>query len=188
MDHGLEDLKKHWKNLSSADGIDRLGIEAPTVSVGSKSIGNRRKLLRFYRVLTVISVLYIILAPGMLFPMGIFPTWALALLSIFFAAAAAMNIYMYSLIKAVNFSEMSTLDLLERVRTIYKVHIRQTIAGILIVIPILSMMLWYFYSDPSIFLGGVCGALVGALIGWRNNLRVIRYLREIESELASAYN
>lgn len=188
MDNQLDALKKHWKGLSSSSMVDQQNL-TPDCSqfTGRKSVSNRRKLLRGYRMLAIVGGLFIVLAPQMLYPLHMFPLWAIALLSVYFGICTAMNIYAYSLVKSVNLAEMPTLELLERVRRIYRVHIRQTVLGISMCVPMLSMMMWFFYADPAVFLGGVCGGILGGVIGWNRNLKIRRYLREIEAELRSAY-
>ena len=188
MDNQLDALKKHWKSLDSVNIVDT-PCEDDCISrtLAGKSIVNRRKLLRFYSLLSIISGVYVVLGPAMLLPLGLFPLWGLVLLSVFFGVCMAMNIYMYNLIDDIDFARMPTLELLYRVRKAYRVHIRQTFIGIILLIPMLTLMLAFFYAEPATLLGGIVGGIVGGLIGWRNNRRVIRYLREIESEIKSVY-
>lgn len=186
MDNQLDELKRHWKGLNSLNGldIDRCGLaSAPS----DRSVSRRQKLLRIYRVLTIVGAVYIILGPALLYSTGIFPVWMLVCISAFFALTAGMCYMMYANIRSLDFADMPTVDLLNQVRHIYKCHIRQTCIGITTCIPLLLLMFWYFYSDEAMFLGGVCGAVFGGFIGWRNNLKIRRYLRDIEKELQSVF-
>ena len=126
MDNQLDALKKHWKSLDSVNIVDT-PCEEDYISrtLEGKSVGNRRKLLRFYRLLSIISGVYVVLGPAMLLPLGLFPLWGLVLLSVFFGVCMAMNIYMYNLIDDIDFARMPTLELLCRVRKAYRVHIRR---------------------------------------------------------------
>lgn len=187
MDNNLEDLKKHWRGLSSAQGVQNPFADAPGPMSGGRMQSRRSKLMRSFRVIGIIGAAYVVLAPMLLYPMEMFPMWALALIAVYFAICSAMSWKQYADVAALDFAGMTTVDLLTQVRRIYCDFIRQTYVGIGMCVLILGMMLWYFYADPAVFLGGVCGALLGGLIGWNRNRKMRRYLREIESELQSAF-
>lgn len=184
MDTRLDELKKQWKGLSSASSVYQSGNAdeyRPTVIVRSR----RKKLQRFYRNLSVVAAVWTVLGPLTLYPHGLLHAWGCVLLSVFFALMGALSFDMYLRIKNLDFAMMNTCQLLVSVERIYRYFIRNTIIGIVLVVPMLAIILHAFSSNGPALLGGIFGAIAGGCIGWFKNKLVRGYLKEIRQELLS---
>lgn len=184
MDTRLDDLKKQWKGLSSASVVLNSG-NADEYRPTSRILSRSKKLQRYYKIISVLAAVWVVLGPLMLYPQGLLHVWGCVLLSAFFALMGAFSFDLYLKIKRLDFANMNTCQLLVSVERIYRRFIITTFIGIALCVPMLAVMLQAFSSHGSALLGGVVGAIVGGYIGWRKNKTVRVYLKEIRQELMS---
>lgn len=176
----LDDIRRQWQNLNSA------GVPGGTPGITYRSNSRRSKMLRFYRTLTIVAFLWIILGPWALFNAGM-PVWLCAVTSLFFAVMGVLCYATYRRIRRMDFARMTVVELLNSVAQITRSHLVHRYVGILLMIPLVSCMFYYFSVNKAMLVGGICGFIFGGTIGLINDARMRRYLKEIRSELMSAY-
>ncbi|MCM1292938.1 MAG: hypothetical protein NC111_03580 [Bacteroides sp.] len=176
----LDELKKQWSSYNSnVQGA----IDHDTWKQASRVASRRQKLMSTYCALGVLSVIFVVASPALLWEFNM-PGWVYGTISLFFCLCAYNCFAMYSMVRRLDFSTMSVVELLRQIRRIYRRHIRQTIVGISLCIPVVAIMLYHFVDVSPAFWGGITGALIGSIIGaWRNH-SIRRTLREINDELA----
>lgn len=134
----------------------------------------------------IVAFIWILLGPWSLFNVGL-PVWLCAVTSLFFAVMGVLCYDTYRRIRRMDFARMTVVELLKSVEHITRSHLIHRYVGILLMVPLLSCMFYYFSVNKAMLLGGICGLIFGGTIGLINDARMRRYLREIRSELMSAY-
>ena len=178
MENELKEFKCRWRNLNSLNVPD-------TFCSVSKVVTRRQSLVRFFRVLTIISAIYVVLGPVSLYELGM-PLWLDVVVWLFFVVMSLLCYRDLRLVKKIDFGNMSIVQLLSAVERFATAYVRQQIASIPVALIVVSLMLYCFSDDVYALIGGVAGGIIGGIIGFVNDRKVRRYIREIREELMSA--
>ncbi len=185
MNKDFESLKRSWKELDAA--VPARDPSTPFCPASAIKVSSRRqKLMSYYRRLTVVGFLFIWVTPLLVHRELGMPLWATILISAYFALMSGICYMMYDKIKRLDFGNTPTVKVLEQVESIYRSFNRHTTFGIMVAIPVIIMMLYFMHANYAAFIGGITGAIFGSVIGYINNVRVRRHIREIRNELAIA--
>ena len=183
MDKDLEYLKQSWREMdrvADIDGGDFRNCMKPTMFSTY-----RRKLLRSYTGLVVISGIYIVLGPLCIWPMG-FPVWITVWLSVYFGLMCVLSFRVRDKLLELDFGRMNVMEALACVDKILRMRRMSQWVGMVAMVPLMVCLLWYMYGiDVSLFVGGVVGGVVGVVIGLVTDMRMRRMLNEIRTALGN---
>lgn len=143
---------------------------------------SRMKLLRQYNVLVVVCLIWVVLGPLLFFFIGL-PMWVCVGCSLFFAVMGMSCYWICNLIRGLDFGRMTICELLMQVEKIIKGRIIHKYVGLLLAIPLLGSVFYYFSNYEIVLLGGVVGIILGCAIGFMKDAHIRRLLREIRHEL-----
>lgn len=177
----LDNLRQQWQNLDNATPPRDHCPEISSIK-GFKS--NRSILLRHYRILVVLCLIWIIIGPLFTYFIGM-PLLFSVVFSLFFAIMGVSCYCTYSLISGLKFGQMTVCELLQQVEKIIKSRLIHRYVGLLLAVPILSYMLYFYSNEDVLILGGVVGLFLGCVIGYMQDAHIRRALREIRLELMS---
>ncbi len=186
MNTQLDELKKRWKGLESAAEASALGHESAMRAAAGSARSRRDWLMRTYRALCIVSVVWIVLSPMVLGSAGL-PAWVSVVTSVYFFITAVVCFIVLRKIQALDFGRMTTVDLLRSVRGIIASRLRLKIILIGCMLPLLGVMFYYFRVSTPMLAGAVTGAVVGGIFGLIQDSKIRRNLRELSRELMAVY-
>lgn len=197
MEKNIDILKENWKRLNDVSAVES-GAASPDAStlsdaahdhinINKKTVSRRSRMIRIYRILFVVAMVYILVGPFVLKLAGL-PIWCLILISLYFAMMALFCWGTLDRIRKINPVTQSVLEALHAVEAVIWFRRIGQIVGLSAAIPLIIVMLYLFRVDEALFLGGVCGAIIGMVIGVVQDREIRGILREIRRELMEAYS
>lgn len=181
----LDMLKAGWQSLNApASGNNRSRSVCRPVAV--KSVTARERLVSFYR--RVVAVCTVWTGVSLCYLCGdLFPWWMSSLLAVYFALMGMLTYRVLRSARRIDFGSMSVIEAMEAVCEVQSRRTVQRTVGMMICIPLLSVMFMFFASvSRAMLLGGVIGLVVGAGIGILMELRVRRWIREMKEAIREA--
>ena len=186
MNTQLDELKKRWKGLESAAEASALGQESAMRAADGSARSRRNWLIRCYRLLCIVTAVWIPMAPMVFCRVGM-PVWVCCVTAAYFGLASGFCFYVMHKLKTLDLSRMTTVDLLCSVREIIATRLRMKLVMIGCMIPLLGVLLYYFRLSTPMLVGGIAGAVVGGIIGFIQDCKIRRNLRELSRELMAAF-
>lgn len=181
----MDKLKEQWKSINlSSEQLDSATSQIAREIAQGHIMGNQQKLARLYRLQILPCVLII--------PIGIILLPAIGLDKIFVGAycafgglTAMINMLFYRALTECSFTSLPVVDALKRIADITYWRKVQLCASIPLATLLIVMLLLDFLGRPEIymFIGGVCGALVGGVIGYMRFRQQSAYLRQLKEQL-----
>lgn len=180
MDNNLDALKQQWQQLSNSTvaGVD------PALVTNRRMSSRHGYLLRFYRVLIIVCLIWILLSPLTLFNSGL-PVFLCVTTSVYFGVMAVLCFITYQRIREIDFGTMTVVELLASVGRVMRTRLVSRCIGLMLCVPLIASLLYYFSANKAMLVGGISGAVLGGIMGYINDAKVRRYLKEIRRELMS---
>ncbi len=176
----LEQLRQKWQGLDSDHSLDVENISYINEVKTHSRIG---RLRRYFAVMSVVALLWVALFPIVLWNMEV-PRFIIIYGAVFFAVMGVMIIFVYRSLKVLDPGRQTVVEALQtvcRVQVLRRIH-RQV--GYLMALPLLAVMIYYFYMiSMPMFYGGLAGAVIGLCIGVVNDRKASRLIASIRSEL-----
>ena len=186
MNTQLDELKKRWKGLESAAEASALGQESAMRAADGSARSRRNWLIRCYRLLCIVAAVWIPMAPMVFCRVGM-PVWVCCVTAAYFGLASGFCFYVMHKLKTLDLSRMTTVDLLCSVREIIATRLRMKLVMIGCMIPLLGVLLYYFRLSTPRLVGDIAGAVIGGIIGFIQDCKIRRNLRELSRELMAAF-
>ncbi|MDE7153666.1 MAG: hypothetical protein K2O00_04375 [Muribaculaceae bacterium] len=182
----LESLRHSWQNMRIE--IDRLSEQNRQMTkriVNNQAKSVKDSLLRKYRMLCIIGIIYIPIMPYLCERLLHTDLFVTIIMSLFFPCAVVINGLVYFRTRRIDPSAMSMKDMLIAFTNLKILRSRMRITSYILALPVLACLLYYMYGvDESMFIGGCAGGVIGAIIGVRLDLRMSREIRELRRTLA----
>lgn len=179
----LEQLKHNWQGLDSLDLPESFTRPQGKWVGYNRSLSSLLRLKRLYRVLIIISFLWVFLFPCIMSRFAI-PGPVSVAGSVFFALMGVLMIWIYRGIVNVDLSRMTVVEALSAVCRLQIMRRRHKLIGYAMMTPLLVMLLYYFYTiSLPMFYGGLVGAVIGFVIGINNDRLASRWIASMKAEL-----
>lgn len=180
MDNNLDALKQQWQQLSNSTvaGVD------PALVTSRVMTGRQGYMLRFYRVLIIVCLVWILLGPMALLNAGM-PMALCVSTCVYFAVMAVLCFVTYQRIREIDFGSMTVVELLASVGRVMHTRLVSRCIGLALCVPLMASMLYCFSQNRAMLVGGIAGAVLGGTIGYISDAKIRRYLKEIRRELMS---
>lgn len=186
MDNRLDILKNRWQGLNSARDFD-IPAEMPRPEKAAVR-SHRSKLTSMYIRLSAVGFISIVLTPIMFAKAGL-PSWLSAVTIVYFMLMSVMCQCVLRKLRKLDFANMPTVTLLNRIREIMSMRRLHLIIGIITASPLVGFMLYHFRQiDILMFYGGLCGLIIGLIIGICNDIQARKHIRAIREELMTAFS
>lgn len=187
MDRQFDELRKSWKGLDMTARASAMADDAARRAASGSLQTRKQYVLRVYRVLSIVTALWVGLCPLVLLQSGL-PVWISCVSSLYFLVATIMCRYVYRKVRALDFGRMTTIELIDSVREVVTARRRQKIVLVTLMIPFLAALFYSFRFNTPMIAGGITGIVVGGIIGVVKDMHVRRHLKELRDELLSAYD
>lgn len=182
----LESLRHSWQNMRIE--IDRLSEQNRRLTkriVNNQAKSVKDSLLRNYRILCIIGIIYTPVMPCICVQLLHTDTFVTVMMSLFFPLAVILNGMVYLKTRAIDPASLSMKEMLITFTNLKILRSRCRVAGYIIALPMLIGMLHYMYLiDNAMFYGGCAGGVIGAIIGIRLDIRMSREIRAMRRSLA----
>ena len=186
MDNRLDILKNRWQGLNSARDFD-MPPEMPRPGKRAAR-SHRSKLTSMYTRLAAVGVIFTVLSPILFTEAGL-PMWLSEVSAVYFMIMSVMCLSVLRKLRQLDFGNMPTLTLLSRVKEIITLRRLHLTIGLITAIPLIGFMLYQFMQvDIAMFYGGVCGLVIGVIIGINNDIQARRHIKAIREELMTAFS
>lgn len=186
MDNRLDILKNRWQGLNSARDFD-IPAEMPRPEKAAVR-SHRSKLTSMYIRLSAVGFISIVLTPIMFAKAGL-PSWLSAVTIVYFMLMSVMCQCVLRKLRKLDFANMPTVTLLNRIREIMSMRRLHLIIGIITASPLVGFMLYHFRQiDILMFYGGLCGLIIGLIIGICNDIQARKHIRAIREELMTVFS
>lgn len=177
----LEELRRQWRALG--ERIAHLEGEMPPPEP-PRGDNHRRRLMRQSIIVAVVAFVSILWCFPLAFNL-IFPLWLSWLIGIYFIIMGTLNFLFYQRLRNFDIAAVDSLHALHEVVAIIEMRRRFQIVGISLMVPLLCCMLFIMAGNSrAVFIGGIAGAIVGALIGFFMDRSARRHLREMKRQFA----
>lgn len=186
MDNRLDILKNRWQGLNSARDFD---MPPEMTRPGKRAArSHRSKLTSMYTRLAAVGVIFTVLSPILFTEAGL-PMWLSEVSAVYFMIMSVMCLSVLRKLRQLDFGNMPTLTLLSRVKEIITLRRLHLTIGLITAIPLIGFMLYQFMQvDIAMFYGGVCGLVIGVIIGINNDIQARKHIKAIREELMTAFS
>lgn len=191
MSTELDNLKSTWQSLNDSHGHRRTALpdeacDAPRGDLRPRGAARPHRIVGIYRRLTVICALWVPLS--LLFiRSGLFPQWMPYAMAGYFVVMGALAYSVLDAVRRIDFCRMSVVEAMKAVCHIQRLRLWHKGIGILMCVPMLTVMFMSFaHINNEVLLGGVLGLVAGAAIGLTLDMKVRREIRQIKQTLEEA--
>lgn len=182
-----EQLKAMWQDTNRRLEKIESQLEAEGRRVSSSNIKTtQQKLAWRYKRFMIIGAVAAVLLPGMLVMPDYMDvpdyTWHIVsaiLFFVYFLTATCVDGYLHNALLNIRLGSTPTERVTGEVLRLKKIHHR----SMMFLIPMAVITLCWFFSpflhDRSVMIGGLCGLVIGLIVGIRVYLRMMAEYREI---------
>lgn len=182
----LDNLKSQWQSLNEGCSTAMESLTLSKILSERNLLSAPQRIHKTYKRLFVVSLVWVPLSIG-LSHRHIFPMWLGIVLAAYFALAAIINYYVMDHMSRIDLGHMTVIDALKSVCKVQRVRRILKVVMMSCCIPILIVMFMYFaHCSEAMFLGGVCGGMLGLVIGFITDIRIRRQLNDMKQALQEA--
>lgn len=181
----IDDFKESWKALI----IDNERLREANKDLSEKLRGQRvdslqQQLARRVGRYRWISLFLPALAPSVYYVLEL-PLWFCIAYAFFGILMLVVNYMLFSYINKFQLASMAVCDAQTRAAKIHLAMLRSRLVGILVGMPLIIMMLIYFFNDNDmgIIISAIIGAVAGIIIGAGKMIKDISITRKMQAEL-----
>ena len=183
MNSDFENLKSQWQSLNAPAATDFRSMNESPQRSETRLVSAPGKIVRIYRRLLIVSVLWIPLSLLFL-RIPVFPVWMCIVMALYFAVMSILNNWILNLAHAIDFSRMSVIEALQAVCKLQRSRIIAKTIGACLCLPLISYMIFTFaHYSQSMSIGGVIGGIVGLTCGIMVDSHIRREIRTMRSIL-----
>ncbi len=181
----IESLKKSWHEMrSELDRIDELDSRLVNELGGNKVVAIKSRIIRRFVLMAIISFISVLIVPEVISGLGFGSSIQLIYLA-YFAIIGVMNVVLIYMVKRIDLSILTMCEALRRVVALQILRYRFKQVAYVMMLPLVLFMFYFLYNDSVfLFVGGVAGAMIGVVSGYRLDRIMsseIRRLKEILS-------
>lgn len=183
MNTDINNLKARWQSFSLSKQAADGSATAASQILDGKTTSPLQDVVTKTRQWAIIAFL---LAPVQLCYM-FFPEWLKICMMVFFMICGVRFLIELRAAQRVDLGSQSIVEALQRVIALKRTRYWGKVVCIILAVPLLFEMFMMFASESvSMVIGGICGVITGAVIGFLMDAPLRRQIRSLEKLLREA--